>query len=115
MINGDLLQLSVDLEKIEVVVCSGSDFHLCSSFHFKFKTQPHLFKKISYDQFKVLCTCIMENEANGLTDTFVARHTTDRTLRLELLSRNQNGLSRDQHTVMGTEVRKHILKNREGD
>ena len=57
----------------------------------------------------------MENEANGLTDTFVARHTADRTLRLELLSRNQNGLSRDQHAVMGTEVRKHILKNREGD
>ena len=48
----------------------------------------------------------MENEANGLTDTFVARHTTDRTLRLELLSRNQNGLRCDQHTVIGAEVRK---------
>ena len=30
----------------------------------------------------------MENEANGLTDSFVARRTTDPNLRLELLSRN---------------------------
>ncbi|CAH3036745.1 unnamed protein product, partial [Pocillopora meandrina] len=46
----------------------------------------------------------MENEAYGLTDSFVARHTTDPTLRLELLSRNQNGLSHDQRTGMGAEI-----------
>ena len=49
---------------------------------------------------------VMENEANGLTDLFVARHTTDPTLRLELLSRNQNGSRHDQVTEMGAEVRK---------
>ena len=48
----------------------------------------------------------MENEANGLTNSFVARHTTDPTLRLELLSRNQNGLRHDQGIGMGAEVRK---------
>ena len=48
----------------------------------------------------------MENEANGLTDSFVARLTTDRTLRLELISRNQNGSRHDQGTGMGAEVRK---------
>ena len=47
----------------------------------------------------------MENEANGLTDSFVARLTTDRTLRLELISRNQNGLRHDQGTGMGAEIR----------
>ena len=47
----------------------------------------------------------MENEANGLTDSFVARHTTDPNLRLELLSRNQNGSRYDQGTGMGAEVR----------
>ena len=34
---------------------------------------------------------IMESIADGLTNSFVARHTTDHTLRLELFSRNQNG------------------------
>ena len=48
----------------------------------------------------------MENEANGLTDSFVARHNTNPTLRLELLSRNQNGSRHDQGTGMGAEVRK---------
>ena len=48
----------------------------------------------------------MGNEANGLIDSFVARHTTDPTLRLELLSRNQNGPRHDQGTGMGEEVRK---------
>ena len=47
----------------------------------------------------------MENEANGLTDSFVARRITDPNLRLELLSRNQNGSRYDQGTGMGTEVR----------
>ena len=48
----------------------------------------------------------MENEANGLTNSSaVAIHTTDRTLRLELISRNQNGLRHDQGTGMGAEVR----------
>ena len=47
----------------------------------------------------------MENEASGLTDSFVARHTTDPNLRLELLSRNQNGSRYDQGTGMGAEVR----------
>lgn len=47
----------------------------------------------------------MENEANGLADSFVARHTTDLALLLELLSRNQNGPRRDQVTEMGAEVR----------
>ena len=40
----------------------------------------------------------MENEANGLTDSFVARHTTDPSLRLELISR-------DEDSGMGAEVR----------
>ena len=48
----------------------------------------------------------MENEANGLTDSFVARHNTNPTLRLELLSRNQNGSRHDQGTGMRAEVRK---------
>ena len=48
----------------------------------------------------------MENEAYGLTDSFVSRHTTDPTLRMELLSRNQNGLRHDQGIGMGEEVRK---------
>ena len=48
----------------------------------------------------------MENEDNSFTDSFVARHTTDLTLRLELLFLNQNGLRHDQDTVMGAEVRK---------
>ena len=48
----------------------------------------------------------MENEANGLTNSFVSRHTTDPTLRLELLSRNQNGLRHDQGIGMGAEARK---------
>ena len=47
----------------------------------------------------------MENEANSLTDSSVARHTTNRTLRLELVSRNQNGLRHDQGTWMEAEVR----------
>ena len=48
----------------------------------------------------------MENEANGLKNSSaVAIHTTDRTLRLELISRNQNGLRHDQGTGMGAEVR----------
>ena len=47
----------------------------------------------------------MENEANGLTDSSVARHSRDRTLRLELISRNQNGSRHDQGTGMGAEVR----------
>lgn len=46
----------------------------------------------------------MENEANGLTDSFVARHTTDPTLRLGLLFRNQNGSRHDQGTGMGAET-----------
>ena len=50
-------------------------------------------------------TYIMENEANSLTDSSVARHTTNRTLRLELVSRNQNGLRHDQGTWMEAEVR----------
>ncbi|CAH3155822.1 unnamed protein product [Pocillopora meandrina] len=44
----------------------------------------------------------MENKANGLTDSFVARHNTDHTLRLELLCRNQNGSRHDQG--MGAEI-----------
>ena len=48
----------------------------------------------------------MENEANGLTDSFLARNNTNPTLRLELLSRNQNGSRHDQGTGMGAEVRK---------
>ena len=48
----------------------------------------------------------MENEANGLIDSFVARHNTDPTLRLELLSRNQDGSRHDQDTGTGAEVRK---------
>ena len=47
----------------------------------------------------------MKNDANGLTDSFGARHTTDPTLRLELLSRNQNGSRHDQGSSMGAEVR----------
>ena len=47
----------------------------------------------------------MENEANGLTDSFVARHTTNPTLRLEPLSRNQNGSRHDQGPGMRAEVR----------
>ena len=35
-------------------------------------------------------TRIMENEANDLTDSFVARRTTDPALRLELLCSDQN-------------------------
>ena len=60
----------------------------------------------------------MENEANGLIDSFVARHTTDPTLRLELLSRNQDGSRHDQDTGMGAEVRKTeysiTFRSREG-
>ena len=48
----------------------------------------------------------MESIADGLTNPFVARHTTDHTLRLELLSRNQNGSRHDQGIGMGAEVRK---------
>ena len=47
----------------------------------------------------------MENEANGLTDSFVARHTADPTLRVELLSRNQNGSRHGQGSGMGAEVK----------
>ena len=47
----------------------------------------------------------MENEANGLTDSSVAKHITDRTLRLELISRDQNGARHDQGTGIGAEVR----------
>ena len=50
-------------------------------------------------------THIMENEANGLTESSEARNTTDRTLPLELISRNQNGLRHDQDTGVGAEVR----------
>ena len=42
----------------------------------------------------------MENEASGLIDSFVARHTIDPILRSDLLSRNQNG------SRMGAEVKK---------
>ena len=48
----------------------------------------------------------MENEASGLTDSFVARHTIDPILRSDLLSRNQNSPRHDQGTEMGEEVRK---------
>ena len=48
----------------------------------------------------------MENEASGLTDSFVARHTIDPILRSHLLSRNQNGSRPDQGTRMGVEVRR---------
>ena len=44
----------------------------------------------------------MENQANGLTDSFVARRSTDR---LELLSHNQNGPRYDQGSGIGAEVR----------
>ena len=47
----------------------------------------------------------MENEASGLIDSFVARHTIDPILRSDLLSRNQNGSRYDQGTGMGAEVR----------
>lgn len=47
----------------------------------------------------------MENQTNGLADSFVARHTTDPALRQELLSRNQNGSSHDHVTMMGAQVR----------
>ena len=47
----------------------------------------------------------MKNEANGLTESSEARNTTDRTLRLELISRNQNGPRHDQDTGVGAEVR----------
>ncbi|PFX21103.1 hypothetical protein AWC38_SpisGene14428 [Stylophora pistillata] len=46
----------------------------------------------------------MENEANGLADSFVARHTTDPALRQELLSRSQNGSRQDQISEMGSEI-----------
>ncbi|XP_066028029.1 uncharacterized protein [Pocillopora verrucosa] len=46
----------------------------------------------------------MENEASGLTDSFVARHTIDPILRSDLLSRNQNGSRPDQGTGMGVEI-----------
>ena len=55
---------------------------------------------------KLQNTRIMENEANGLTNPFVARHTTDPTLRLELLSHHQNGSRHDRDSGMGEEVRK---------
>ena len=48
----------------------------------------------------------MENEASGLIDSFVARHTIDPILRSDLLSRNQNGSRPDQGTRMGAEVKK---------
>ena len=49
----------------------------------------------------------MENEASGLIDSFVARHTViDPILRSDLLSRNQNGSRPDQGTRMGAEVKK---------
>ena len=47
----------------------------------------------------------MENEANGLADSFVARHTTDPALRLELLSRSQNSSRDDQVSETEAEVR----------
>ena len=47
----------------------------------------------------------MENEANDLTDSSVARKTTDCTLRLQLISRHQHGLRPDQGTGMGAKVR----------
>ncbi|PFX11091.1 hypothetical protein AWC38_SpisGene25438, partial [Stylophora pistillata] len=47
---------------------------------------------------------IMENEVNGLEDSFVARHTTDLALLLELLSRNQTGSRHNQGTRMGAEI-----------
>ena len=47
-------------------------------------------------------TCIMENQANGLTDSFVARRTTGR---LELLSRSQNGSRHDQGSGIEAEVK----------
>ena len=48
----------------------------------------------------------MENEASGLTDSFVARHTIDPILRSDLLSRNQNGSRPDQGTWLGAQVKK---------
>ena len=48
----------------------------------------------------------MENEASGLIDSFVARHTIDPILRSDLLSRDQNGSRLDQGTRMGAEVKK---------
>ena len=48
----------------------------------------------------------MGNEASGLTDSFMARHTIDPILRSDLLSRNQNGSRPDQGTGMGVEVRR---------
>ena len=74
------------------------------SIHFKFFLLCFLF--VLHWFLSVANTCIMENEANGLTDSFVARHTTDPTLRLGLLFRNQNGSRHDQGTGMGAEVRK---------
>ena len=49
---------------------------------------------------------VMENETNGLADSFVVRHTADPALRLELLPRNLNGSRHEQVTEMGAEVRK---------
>ncbi|XP_027048207.1 uncharacterized protein LOC113675809 [Pocillopora damicornis] len=46
----------------------------------------------------------MENEASGLTDSFVARHTIDPILRSDLLSRNQNGSRPDQGTWLGAQI-----------
>ena len=48
----------------------------------------------------------MENEASGLIDSFVARHTIDPILRSDLLSRNQNGSRPDQGTWLGAQVKK---------
>ncbi|PFX26586.1 THAP domain-containing protein 11 [Stylophora pistillata] len=48
-------------------------------------------------------TLTMENETNGLADSFVAWHTIDSALRQELLSRNQNGSHHDHVTMMGAE------------
>ena len=50
--------------------------------------------------------CVMENEAYGLAGAFVARRTTDLTLLLEMVSRNQNRSRHDDVTMMGAEVRK---------
>ena len=51
------------------------------------------------------CKYIYHGKRSSLTDSSVARHTTNRTLRLELVSRNQNGLRHDQGTWIEAEVR----------
>ena len=83
--------------------------------HFKFFLLCFLFAEHWFPW--VANTCIMENEASGLIDSFVARHTIDPILRSDLLSRNQNGSRPDQGTRMGVEVKKteYIIAYRWGE